>query len=217
MAEKKLIYRNEDDNLVVDDSLDGNKVVLYENDDIKIETTGHFYDFIATVSNFGTKCTIVFTGNAEYVEDFTVDGNDWVGIEANDAGWETLEAIVNGDFRIEREETFEDVEEDEILATLKSTNTSSADLDRDFCNRVVALIESKNKKIEDLEVENENLKESLLEEMYGDEEKEKIRAEAIKEFAERLKEKYWNIPMWGKVAVVYMEEILKGMVGDNNG
>lgn len=105
MAEKKLLYRNEDDKLVVDDSLDGNRVVLYEDDDIKVVTTGHFYDFIATVSNFGEKCTIVFTGDAEYeVEGFEVDSNDWVGIEANDEGWETLMAIVNGDFCIEREE-----------------------------------------------------------------------------------------------------------------
>ncbi len=37
------------------------------------------------------------------------------------------------------------------------------------------------------------------------------RAEAIKEFAERLKARYWDIPMWGKVAVVFMEEIAKEM------
>lgn len=153
LPKKKLIYRNEDDKLVVDESLDGNKVVLYEDDDIKVETTGHFYDFIATVSNFGTKCTLIFTGDAEYVEDFTVDGNDWIGLLADETGWDTLEAIVNGDFRVEREDDFDEIEEDEILATLKSTNISSVDLDREFCNRVLALIEGKNEKIEDLEKE----------------------------------------------------------------
>lgn len=151
MAEKKLVYRNEDDKIVVDESLDGNKVVIYEDDDIKVETTGHFYDFIATVSNFGTKCTLIFTGDAEYVEDFTVDGNDWIGLLADETGWDTLEAIVNGDFCVEREDDFEEIEEPEILATLKSTNISSMDLDRDFCNRVVSLIENKNAQIEELE------------------------------------------------------------------
>ena len=38
-------------------------------------------------------------------------------------------------------------------------------------------------------------------------------AKAVKEFAERLEGKYKNIPMWGAVAVVYMEQILKEMVG----
>ena len=41
-------------------------------------------------------------------------------------------------------------------------------------------------------------------------------SKAVKEFAERLEEKYKNIPMWGAVAVVYMQQILKEMVGDDD-
>jgi flagellar biosynthesis/type III secretory pathway protein FliH len=42
-------------------------------------------------------------------------------------------------------------------------------------------------------------------------------ADGVKEFAEKLEERYGNIPMWGAVAVVYMEQILKEMVGADNG
>ncbi len=37
----------------------------------------------------------------------------------------------------------------------------------------------------------------------------KIKAEAIKEFAERLKKRYSSIPMWGTVAVAFMEDVIK--------
>lgn len=205
MAEtKKLIYRDKDDKLVLDDSLDGNKVVLYEDDDIKVATTGHFYDFIATVSNFGTKCTLIFTGDAEYVEDFTVDGNDWRGLLADETGWDTLEAIVNGDFRVEREDDFDEIEEDEILATLKSSNISSVDLDRDFCNRVISLIENKNAQIEELE---KMLKTAKI--------------DAVKDFSERLKEEInirptYSIEQNRRVRFI-IDNLVKETEGDNNG
>lgn len=196
LPEKKLIYRNEDDKLVVDESLDGNKVVLYEDDDIKVETTGHFYDFVATVSNFGTKCTLVFTGDAEYVEDFTVDGNDWIGLLADETGWDTLVAIVNGDFRVEREDDFDEIEEDEILATLKSTNTSSADLDRDFCNRVISLIENKNAQVEELE---KMLKTAQL--------------DAVKEFARECRQTAFDRLY---ISIEELNNLVKEKEGENN-
>lgn len=153
MAEtKKLIYRNDNDEVVVDNSLEGNKVVLYEDEFVKIATTGHFYDFIATVENKDSEAiTIVFEGESEFVVDFVVDGNDWVGILADEEGWDALVAICAGDFHIEGGDDLDEIDETEILATLKSTNISSVDLDRDFCNRVISLIENKNAQVVELE------------------------------------------------------------------
>lgn len=104
MAEKKLIYRNNNDEIVVDDSLDGNKVVLYEDDDIEVRTTGHFYDFIATIENKGTKpLSILCYCDEICIHVYTIDGNDWTGVLDDEEGWDTLVAICAGEFSIEEE------------------------------------------------------------------------------------------------------------------
>ena len=44
---------------------------------------------------------IVFDEESDYLPEFSVNADDWVGLLANDEGYETLEALVNGRFHIE--------------------------------------------------------------------------------------------------------------------
>lgn len=77
------------------------KTVMYENESIKVQTTGHDYDFIATVENKTSKSVmIVFDNESEYLPECYVKANNWVGILANDEGYETLEALTNGRFHV---------------------------------------------------------------------------------------------------------------------
>lgn len=60
--------------------------------DIVITETGQNYDFIATVENTSDKkIDIVFVDDS--LENFTLDPGWWVGILADDNGYETLEAM----------------------------------------------------------------------------------------------------------------------------
>ncbi len=206
MAEtKKLIYRNDNDEVVVDNSLEGNKVVLYEDEFVKIATTGHFYDFIATVENKDSEAiTIVFEGESEFVVDFVVDGKDWVGILADEEGWDALVAICAGDFHIEGGDDFDKIDENEILATLKSTNISSVDLDREFCNRVISLIENKNAQVVELEKKLKTAK-----------------AEALKAFLDKLIDVSVCKDNGDGTESLYVciskaREVLRTMVGEDN-
>ena len=85
-------------------------------------------------------------------------------------------------------------------------------------------IERLKEKIESLQGKNERLKKSN--EMFADIGKmySEINSEAYKEFAERLKEKSWDVPYETKnahfVQVVDVEDIdnlLKELVGEDNG
>lgn len=87
------------------------KKIIYEDDEITIETTGKNYDFICTVENKSNDTiVIVFTGEYEYLEAFKINPGDWVGLLADDEGYLSLEAFENGDFYT----IFEDDYEDEI-------------------------------------------------------------------------------------------------------
>lgn len=87
------------------------KKIIYEDDEITIETTGKNYDFICTVENKSNDTiVIVFTGEYEYLEAFKINTGDWVGLLADDEGYLSLEAFESGDFYT----IFEDDYEDEI-------------------------------------------------------------------------------------------------------
>ena len=87
------------------------KKIIYEDDEITIETTGKNYDFICTVENKSNDTiVIVFTGECEYLEAFKINPGDWVGLLADDEGYLSLGAFENGDFYT----IFEDGYEDEI-------------------------------------------------------------------------------------------------------
>lgn len=82
------------------------KTVMRDDEKIRVQTTGHDYDFIATVENKTEKTIlIVFDDESDYLPEFSVKADDkaddWVGLLANDEGYETLEAFVNGRFHIE--------------------------------------------------------------------------------------------------------------------
>lgn len=83
--------------------------ILYEDNDIIVKSTGHDYDFIATVENKTDKdINIVFCGE-EYCDMFgiAVDANDWTGILADPEGYEELEQLQNGNFEITTEEVYD--------------------------------------------------------------------------------------------------------------
>lgn len=65
------------------------KSVLYEDEVVKVETTGRDYDFIATIEN-KTERTIylTFASGLEYGEAcLEIEGHDWAGLLADDTGY----------------------------------------------------------------------------------------------------------------------------------
>lgn len=69
-----------------------NKEVIYEDKFVKVETTGHGYDFIATIQNkinFALDCYIGHDEDRICM----LEADGWVGILANDEGYEELELI----------------------------------------------------------------------------------------------------------------------------
>lgn len=69
---------------------------IFENDLIKVSTTGHDYDFIAVVENKTDKQICVHYDEPGYNDNYDpilVAPNSWVGIEANDEGYDWIEAI----------------------------------------------------------------------------------------------------------------------------
>lgn len=79
---------------------------LVENERIRIRTTGHDYDFIATVENLTEETIYIkFTGEAEWIDPLPpIRSNDWVGLLANHEGYGALEAIVNGRYEYAKKE-----------------------------------------------------------------------------------------------------------------
>ena len=78
------------------------KTIMRDDEKIRVQTTGHDYDFIATVENKTEKTIlIVFEDESDYLPEFSIKVDGWVGLPANDEGYETLEALTNGRFHIE--------------------------------------------------------------------------------------------------------------------
>ena len=75
------------------------KTILLDSDMIRVQTTGHDYDFIATVENKSKEAVlIVFDDESDYLPEITIEAEDWVGLLANDEGYEILEALTNNRF-----------------------------------------------------------------------------------------------------------------------
>lgn len=68
------------------------KEIIYEDDYVKVETTGHDYDFIATIQNKTDSDLVCFIGGDEDMICLLAP-NDWVGFLANDDGYEELKLI----------------------------------------------------------------------------------------------------------------------------
>lgn len=68
------------------------KKVIYEDEYVKVETTGRNYDFIATIQNKTNADLDCFIGKDED-RICLLEADGWVGILANDEGYEELELI----------------------------------------------------------------------------------------------------------------------------
>lgn len=69
---------------------------IFENDFIKVSTTGHDYDFIAVIENKTNQKICVHydkSGFNDIYDPILIQPNSWVGIEANDEGYDWIEAI----------------------------------------------------------------------------------------------------------------------------
>ena len=75
------------------------KKIIYEDDEITIETTSKDYDFIATVENkTNDTINIVFTEEYRGLESFSIKPNDWVGLLADEEGYLSLEVFKSNNF-----------------------------------------------------------------------------------------------------------------------
>ena len=68
------------------------KEIIYEDNYIKVETTGQDYDFIATIQNKTDSDLDCFIGNYEDMS-CLLESNNWIGILANDEGYELINLI----------------------------------------------------------------------------------------------------------------------------
>lgn len=76
---------------------------IFENDFIKVSTTGHDYDFIAVVENKTDKQICVHYDEPGYNDNYDpilVAPNDWIGLLADDEGRDWVEAIKNNQIYI---------------------------------------------------------------------------------------------------------------------
>lgn len=71
---------------------------IFENDLIKVSTTGHDYDFIAVVENKTDKQICVHYNEPGYNDNYDpilIAPNDWIGLLADDEGRDWVKAIEN--------------------------------------------------------------------------------------------------------------------------
>lgn len=69
---------------------------IFKNDFIEVSTTGHDYDFIAVIENKTNQKICVHydkPGFNDIYDPTLIQPNSWVGIEANDEGYDWIEAI----------------------------------------------------------------------------------------------------------------------------
>jgi hypothetical protein len=79
--------------------------VIYQSEELIVKTTGRDYDFIATMeiadgefSRDYEALKVTFTDDYEYIEPIIIQPSDWIGIEANESGYDTIQAIKDGKF-----------------------------------------------------------------------------------------------------------------------
>lgn len=81
-----------------------NKTTLWDDEFIKVQTTGRNYDFIAIVKNKTQKpISIIFNDEVDYLCNLNIGAGDWIGLLADEEGYDTLHALANNRFYIEEE------------------------------------------------------------------------------------------------------------------
>lgn len=76
---------------------------IFENDLIKVSSTGHDYDFIAVVENKTDKQICVHYDEPGYNDNYDpilVAPNDWIGLLADEEGYDWVKAIENNQIYI---------------------------------------------------------------------------------------------------------------------
>ena len=76
---------------------------IFENDLIKVSTTGHDYDFIAVVENKTNEQICVHYDEPGYNDNYDpilIAPNDWIGLLADDEGRDWVKAIENNQIYI---------------------------------------------------------------------------------------------------------------------
>ena len=71
---------------------------IFENDLIKVSTTGHDYDFIAVILNKTSNKICVHYDEPGYNDNYDpilIQPNDWIGLLADDEGRDWVKAIEN--------------------------------------------------------------------------------------------------------------------------
>lgn len=92
---------------------------VYEDEELIVKSTGHDYDFIATLEideesdytqeyHSGDALVVVFTGDFEWLEPIKVPAADWVGLLADEEGYAALEAIEKRQFYTIWEDDYEE-------------------------------------------------------------------------------------------------------------
>lgn len=110
-------------------------MTIFENDFIKVSTTGHDYDFIAVIENKTDKKICVHydkPGFNDIYDPTLIQPNSWVGIEADDEGYDWMEAIENNQIYITTDN------DDEIMYCL--TGCSMTQWNED-CEEITAEVE----------------------------------------------------------------------------
>lgn len=102
MENKNIYFDTYTEKIIVNEDIIFKRTTIRNDDYIKVETTGHNYDFIATIEN-KTENTIliVFDDESDYLPEITINAYDWIGLLANDTGYETLKALANNKFHKE--------------------------------------------------------------------------------------------------------------------
>lgn len=76
---------------------------IFENDLIKVSTTGHDYDFIAVIENKTNEQICVHYDKPGYNDNYDpilIEQNDWVGLLADDEGRDWVKAIENNQISV---------------------------------------------------------------------------------------------------------------------
>lgn len=106
-------------------------MTIFENDFIKVSTTGHDFDFIAAIENKTNKQICVYYDEPCYNDKYDpilIAPNDWIGLLANDEGRDWVKAI-------ERSRIFVATDGDEI--SYYSTGCSMTQWNED-CEQIAA-------------------------------------------------------------------------------
>ena len=83
-------------------------MTIFENDFIKVSTTGKDYDFIAVIENKTNQEICVHYDESGYNDNYNpilVAPNDWIGLLADDEGRDWLKAIENNQIYVVTDDT----------------------------------------------------------------------------------------------------------------